>query len=57
MKVLDAPRGAGPYGIHATPDGTVYFASLAGSYVARIDAATASASVIEPPTRRQGQPL
>src|SRR4029079_1476488 len=33
MKVYDAPRGRGPYGIHATPDGTVYFASLAGSYV------------------------
>ena len=32
MAVFDAPRGAGPYGIAACPDGNVYFASLAGSY-------------------------
>jgi virginiamycin B lyase len=54
MKVFDAPRGRGPYGIHVTPDGVVYYASLAGSHIARIDAATASATVIEPPTSRQG---
>ena len=54
LKVFDAPKGRGPYGIHSTPDGTVYFASLAGSYVGRIDAATGKAQVIEPPTRDQG---
>ena len=54
MKVFEAPRGPGAYGIQATPDGTVYFASLAGSYIARIDAATYKAQVIEPPTRDQG---
>lgn len=54
MKVFEAPRGRGPYGIHATPDGAVYFASLAGSYVGRIDAATDRVQVIEPPTRGQG---
>jgi virginiamycin B lyase len=54
MKVFDAPKGRGPYGIHATPDGTVYFASLAGSYIARIDGASGAAKVIEPPTRGQG---
>lgn len=54
LKVYDAPKGRGPYGIHATPDGTVYFASLAGSYVGRIDAATHKVQVIEPPTPRQG---
>jgi len=54
MKLFDAPEGRGPYGIHATPDGTVYYASLAGSYVGRIDAKTGAAQVIEPPTRRQG---
>jgi virginiamycin B lyase len=37
MKVLPVPRGRGPYGIAAAPDGTVYYASLAGSYVGRID--------------------
>jgi virginiamycin B lyase len=54
LKVFEAPGGRGPYGIHATPDGTVYYASLAGSHIARIDAASGKASVIEPPTRRQG---
>lgn len=54
LKVFEAPGGRGPYGIHATPDGTVYYASLAGSHIARIDAASGKAVVIEPPTRRQG---
>jgi virginiamycin B lyase len=54
MKIFDAPKGRGPYGIHATPDGVVYYASLAGSYVGRIDPASGAATVIEPPTARQG---
>jgi len=54
LKVFDAPKGRGPYGIHVTPDGVVYYASLAGSYIARIDAASGKATVIEPPTRGQG---
>jgi virginiamycin B lyase len=36
VRVFDAPRGEGPYGIAATPSGTVWLASLAGSYIARI---------------------
>jgi len=54
MKLFDAPKGRGPYGIHVTPDGTVYYASLAGSYIGRIDGKTGAAQVIEPPTKRQG---
>ena len=54
MGVFDAPKGVGPYGIHATPDGVVYYASLAGSHIARIDAPTSNAVVIQPPTREQG---
>jgi virginiamycin B lyase len=54
MAVFKAPRGRGPYGIHVTPQGVVYYASLAGSHIARIDAASAKATVIEPPTPRQG---
>jgi virginiamycin B lyase len=54
LKVFESPGGRGPYGIHVTPDGTVYYASLAGSHIARIDAASNKATVIEPPTRRQG---
>ena len=53
VKVWKAPRGVGPYGIATTPAGDVYFVSLAGSYLARIDTATGSATVIAPPTRNQ----
>jgi virginiamycin B lyase len=54
LRVFDAPRGAGPYGIASTPRGAVYFASLAGSYIARIDTQSSAATVIAPPTPRQG---
>ena len=37
IEVFQAPRGPGPYGISTTPNGTVYYSSLAGSYIARID--------------------
>jgi virginiamycin B lyase len=54
MAVFDAPRGTGPYGIHACPDGNVYYASLAGSYVGRIARETGGAVVLTPPTNGQG---
>jgi len=54
LDVFDAPRGRGPYGITVTPGGDVYYASLAGNYIARIDLATGAATVIEPPTAGQG---
>jgi virginiamycin B lyase len=54
MQVWDAPRGRGPYGIATTPDGDVYYASLAGSHIARVDLETGAATVIEPPTKDQG---
>jgi len=54
MTVYEDPEGRGPYGITATPDGTVYYASLAGSHIARIDAATGKSTIIEPPTDDQG---
>jgi virginiamycin B lyase len=54
MAVYDAPRGRGPYGIAVTPGGDVYYVSLAGSYLARIDRETGAATVIEPPTTGQG---
>jgi len=54
MEVFDAPRGRGPYGITATPTGDVYYASLAGNHIARVDPTTGAATVIEPPTAGQG---
>ncbi len=53
MEVFDAPRGRGPYGITATPLGTVYFASLAGSYVGLVGE-EGEILVLEPPTPDQG---
>ena len=54
VKVFDAPKGRGPYGIHATPEGTVYYVSLAGSFLGKIDPVNGTTTVIEPPTPRQG---
>ncbi len=54
MQVFDAPRGRGPYGITTTPSGQVYYASLAGNHIARIDTTTGAATVLEPPTPNQG---
>src|SRR5690606_17011510 len=54
LEVFSAPGGRGPYGIDATPDGVIYYASLAGSHIARIDTATGEATQLEPPTPGQG---
>jgi virginiamycin B lyase len=54
MEVYDAPDGRGPYGITVTPSGDVYYASLAGNHIARIDVETGKATKIEPPTQNQG---
>jgi len=54
MEVFDAPKGPGPYGIAVAPNGIVYYVSLAGSYIARLDSGTGVATVIEPPTPKQG---
>ncbi|HXX73503.1 MAG TPA: hypothetical protein VEI50_00055 [Nitrospiraceae bacterium] len=54
VQVFDAPRGVGPYGIATTPEGMVYYASLAGSYIARVDLENGTATVIDPPTSHQG---
>ncbi len=54
VEVFAAPRGRGPYGITTTPGGEVYYASLAGNHIARIDPETGQATVIEPPTPGQG---
>jgi virginiamycin B lyase len=54
IEVFEAPRGRGPYGISTTPDGKVYFASLAGGYIAHIDSKTGNVTVLQPPTHDQG---
>ena len=54
LKVLQSPRGAGPYGITATPDGAIFYASLASSHIASVDLKEDVATPIDPPTRGQG---
>jgi virginiamycin B lyase len=54
VQVKPAPRGRGPYGICATPAGDVWWCSLAGSFIARIDGRTGESTVVEPPTKAQG---
>jgi virginiamycin B lyase len=54
VQTFPAPGGRGPYGITATPQGEIYFASLAGSYLGRIDRQSRAAQVLEPPTLGQG---
>lgn len=48
------PKGRGPYGIATAPDGNVWYVSLAGSHLARIDSASGQITVIEPPTKGAG---
>jgi virginiamycin B lyase len=54
VTVKEAPRGRGPYGICATPAGDIWWCSLAGSFIAKIDRRTGESRVVEPPTRGQG---
>src|SRR5919202_1911182 len=54
VQVFDAPRGPGAYGITTTPDGRVFYASLAGSHIAQIELETGRATPIDPPTPGQG---
>ena len=54
MAVWDAPKGRGPYGITATPDGAIYYVSLAGSFLGKPDLETGETAVIEPKTPDAG---
>jgi virginiamycin B lyase len=54
VSIKESPRGRGPYGICGTPSGDVWWCSLAGSFIARIDRASGNSTIVEPPTRNQG---
>jgi len=49
VDVWKSPKGLGPYGIATTPSGDIWFASLAGDYIARIDPETAAVNVVDVP--------
>jgi virginiamycin B lyase len=44
-----APKGVGPYGITTTPSGDVWYASLAGDHIAKIDTVSGDALMVPPP--------
>jgi len=54
VETWPAPQGRGPYGIAVSPDGEVWYASLAGSHIAHVDPVSGQAQVIQPPTPEQG---
>jgi virginiamycin B lyase len=54
VTVKEAPRGRGPYGICATPQGDVWYCSLANSFIAQIDLKSGDSRIVEPPTKGQG---
>lgn len=54
VSVKAAPGGRGPYGICSTSGGEVWWCSLAGSFIARIDRRSGDSVLVEPPTPEQG---
>ena len=54
IETFASPRGSGPYGIAATPEGDIYFSSLAGSYLGAVDRSSGAVEVIDPPTPGAG---
>lgn len=54
IQVFDSPRGRGPYGIASAPNGDVYVASLAGSYLGAVDLETGGMTELDPPTAGAG---
>ncbi len=48
LDVWPAPKGRGPYGIAATPDGQIWYVSLAASFLAKVDMETGATTVVEP---------
>ena len=49
VEAWKAPKGAGPYGITTTPNGEVWYASLAGDHIAKIDTVSGDALMVPPP--------
>ena len=49
VEAWKAPKGTGPYGITTTPNGEVWYASLAGDHIAKIDTVSGDALMVPPP--------
>ena len=46
VEAWKAPKGVGPYGITTTPNGEVWYASLAGDHIAKIDTVSGDALMV-----------
>ncbi len=49
VEAWKAPKGFGPYGITTTPNGEVWYASLAGDHIVKIDTVSGDALMVQPP--------
>ena len=49
VEAWKAPKGVGPYGITTTPSGEVWYASLAGDHITKIDTVSGDALMVPPP--------
>jgi virginiamycin B lyase len=49
VEAWKALKGVGPYGITTTPKGDVWYASLAGDHIAKIDTVSGDAVMVPPP--------
>jgi virginiamycin B lyase len=49
VEAWKAPKGVGPYGITTTPSGEVWYASLAGDHIVKIDTVSGDALMVSPP--------
>ena len=54
VQVWKDPEGRGPYGIDDTPDGEIWYVSLAGSHLAKVNRAEGTVTMIEPPDEGAG---
>ena len=49
VEAWKAPKGRGPYGIATTPNGDVWYVSLAGDHLVKIDTVSGDAAMVQPP--------
>lgn len=54
VTVYKDPEGRGPYGMTATPAGEIYYSSLAGSHLGKVNREDGSVTLIEPPDEGAG---
>ena len=54
VQAWKSPKGRGPYGIATTPSGDVWYVSLAGDHLAKVDTVTGETTLVDPPRPGSG---